>query len=294
MLDYAALSVVAAVVREGTFERAALALNITPSAVSQRVRMLEERLGAILILRGQPCQPTEIGRRLCAHIEAVRLLEVDLKPDVQPSGALPVTLKIAANSDSLASWLAPAIVDFAQHSGLLVELIVDDEAHTADRLRSGEVVAAITSDSRPVQGCRTTRLGDLNYVACASPAFAVRYFPVALTADTLLTAPYMRYDRRDDLQARWAMERLGAPLGNRVHWIPSTHAFLDLAIRGLAWGMQPVNLAEPHMAAGTLIELLPDTPITVTLYWTVARLHADALRQLTDAVRRVAGQMLAT
>jgi LysR family transcriptional regulator (chromosome initiation inhibitor) len=293
MLDYAALAVVAAVVREGSFERAAGALHISPSAVSQRVRALEERLGAILILRSQPCQPTDMGRRLCAHYNAVRLLEADLMPDLRAQTAAPVTLKIAVNSDSLASWLAPAIVDFAQKSGLLVELAIDDEAHTADRLRSGEVVAAITSDGLPVQGCRTVRLGALRYLACASPDFVARYFPEGPTADALLHAPYMRFDRRDDLQARWAMELAGAPLGALVHWIPSTRAFLDLALRGLAWGMQPANLAAPHLASGTLVELCADTPINVTLYWTVARLHADALRHLTQSVRRAAGAVLA-
>lgn len=292
MLDYAALCVVAAVVREGTFERAAAALHISPSAVSQRVRAMEERLGAILILRSHPCQPTELGRRLCAHFDAVRLLEADLAPDLKSQGTQPITLKIAVNSDSLASWLAPAIVDFADASGLLVELVMDDEDHTADRLRSGEVVAAITSESLPVQGCRTTRLGELRYLACASPDFAARHFPSGPTADALLHAPYMRFDRRDDLQTRWAMEQLGLPLGGRVHWIPSTRAFLDLALRGLAWGMQPAGLAAPHIADGSLVELVPGAPIGVTLYWTVARLHADALRQLTEAVRRVAGQTL--
>lgn len=294
MLDYAALSVVAAVVREGTFERAAAVLHISPSAVSQRVRAMEERLGAILILRSQPCQPTELGRRLCAHFDAVRLLEADLGLNSGlNSGAQPVTLKIAVNSDSLAGWLAPAIVDFAHRSGLLVDLAMDDEAHTADRLRSGEVVAAITSDSLPVQGCRSIRLGELRYLACASPDFVARHFPSGPTADALRDAPYMRFDRRDDLQARWAMEQAGAPPGELVHWIPSTRAFLDLALRGLAWGMQPARLAAPHIADGSLIELLPDTPIGVTLYWTVARLHADALRQLTEAVRHAAGETLA-
>jgi len=296
MLDYAALSVLAAVVREGTFERAAAALHISPSAVSQRVRAMEERLGAILVLRSQPCQPTPLGRRLCAHFDAVRLLEADLVPDLRGLGtplSQPVTLKIAVNSDSLASWLAPAIVDFSRKTGLLIELAMDDEAHTADRLRSGEVVAAITSDSVPVQGCRTTRLGGMRYLACASPDFVARHFPSGPTADALLHAPSMRFDRRDDLQARWAMERMGAPVGALVHEIPSTRAFLDLALRGLAWGMQPANLAAPHLADGSLVELVPDTPIGVILYWTVARLHADALRTLTEAVRRAASAALA-
>ncbi len=62
MLDYASLSTVATVVREGSFERAARALNVTTSAVSQRIKHLEERLGSILIIRGQPCRAIEVGQ----------------------------------------------------------------------------------------------------------------------------------------------------------------------------------------------------------------------------------------
>ena len=55
MLDYAALAALAAVIREGSFERAASALHVTPSAVSQRIRSLEERVGCALVVREQPC-----------------------------------------------------------------------------------------------------------------------------------------------------------------------------------------------------------------------------------------------
>ena len=292
MLDYAALSVLAAVISEGTFERAAAVLHISPSAVSQRVRALEERLGSVLVIRSQPCKPTEMGRKLCAHFDQVRLLEADLGAELHAPEVDTITLKIAVNSDSLASWLVPALVDFTQRSGLLVELLVDDEGHTVERLRSGEVVAAITSDGTQVQGCRTTRLGDLRYLACASPAFVTTHFAEGVDTEGLLTAPYMRFDRRDDLQARWALAHIGAQPGKVAHWIPSTWAFLDLAIAGVGWGMHPQFLARPHIDTGALTELKPDTPIDVTLYWTQTRLHSAALRQLTDAVRRAAQHLL--
>ena len=75
MMDYAGLQALAAVLREGSFERAARKLHITPSAVSQRIKQLEERAGQVLVLRGQPCTGTEAGRRLCLHVEQVALLE---------------------------------------------------------------------------------------------------------------------------------------------------------------------------------------------------------------------------
>ena len=65
MLDYTSLEALATVLHEGSFERAARRLHVTPSAVSQRVKQLEERLGQVLVQRGSPCTGTEAGQRLC-------------------------------------------------------------------------------------------------------------------------------------------------------------------------------------------------------------------------------------
>lgn len=291
MLDYQALAAVAAVVREGSFERAAERLGVTPSAISQRVKALEERLGTILIVRGQPCIGTSLGRQLCAHVDQVQLLEADLAPMLFGSDT-PVTLKVAVNSDSMASWFPEAAADFARKSRCMLEFILEDEAHTADRLRSGEVVAAVSADPSAVQGCRTIELGAIDYLACASPAFIARHFPGGVTEQALNQAPCLRFDRRDGLQARWAREMHGIDLDPPIHWVPSTLGFLHFALAGMAWGMQPRVLARDPVERGQLAELSPDTPIRVRLYWTVARLQASALKTLTDAVRRAARSRL--
>jgi LysR family transcriptional regulator (chromosome initiation inhibitor) len=182
MLDYAALSALAAVVREGSFERAAQALFVTPSAVSQRIRSLEERLGCALVVRGQPCRATDAGRRLCQHVDQVRLLEHDLQgtlPALVPQGPTRVSLPIAVNADSLATWFAPAIAAFAADAPVLVELSVDDQDHTAAWLRSGAVLAAVTGAARPPAGFNSRPLGAMRYVAAASPAYVARHFAAA-------------------------------------------------------------------------------------------------------------------
>jgi LysR family transcriptional regulator (chromosome initiation inhibitor) len=294
MLDYPALAAVAAVIREGSFERAADALGITPSAVSQRVRGLEERLGTVLVVRGQPCRPTDLGRALFAHVERVRLLEADLAPALSPAGAAgpPLSLGVAVNADSLATWFPSAAAAFATATGALLDLTLDDEAHTAQRLRSGEVLAAVTADPEPVPGCRTVSLGALRYVACASPGFVARHFQGGVTAATLAAAPCLRFDGRDELQARWARAAHGLELRAPTHRVPSTQGFLDLTLAGMAWSLDPLALAGPHLAAGRLVELTPGTPLDVELHWTVARLHATALGSLTAAVRRAAAEGL--
>ncbi len=108
------------------------------------VRGIEERLGAILIVRGQPCEPTELGRTLCAHLDRGRLLEHDLAPALGRAAAGPgerLTLPIAVNSDSLATWFPAAAAAFGRKVDASLDLALDDEAYTAQRLRSGEVLA---------------------------------------------------------------------------------------------------------------------------------------------------------
>jgi LysR family transcriptional regulator, chromosome initiation inhibitor len=290
MLDYASLAALAAVVREGGFERAAATLGVTPSAVSQRVRALDERVGATLVVRGQPPVPTEAGARLCAHVERVRLLEGEL------AGALPllrsaaenapVTLRVAVNADSLGTWFLPAAGRFAQGTGALLDLVLDGEEHTAARLRSGEVLAAVTSDPEPVPGCRTRPLGALRYAAVASPAFVARHFANGVDAASLARAPTLRFDRRDGLQARWAREALGVALEAPTVWVPSTQGFLDGCLLGLGWAMNPLALAGPHIAAGRLVALTPQR-LDVALHWQHARLGARLLDALS---REVAGE----
>lgn len=298
MLDYAGLAALTAVVRQGNFERAASVLGVTPSAVSQRVKALEERMGTVLVIRGQPCQATAAGARLCAHVEQVSLLEGELANDLPELGhlgsAAPATptIRVAVNADSLGSWFMPAAAAFAGSSGALLDIILDDEEHTADRLRSGEVLAAITTHGDPVQGCRTVRLGDLVYVATANPAFVRRWFAGGVTPEALTRAPHLRFDRRDELQARWARDAFAGNLEGPVHWIPATQGFVDGTLAGLGWAMNPVLLVRDHLQAGCLIELVPEARLHVTLYWQCARLGGRLLDGLTRAVADVARQQL--
>lgn len=288
MLDYAALAALAAVVREGSFERAAGMLGVTPSAVSQRVRALEERVGAVLVQRGQPCLATPAGARLCAHVERVRLLEGEVAaalPALAGAGQDgPLTLRIAVNADSLGTWFLPAAAAFARGSGALLDIVLDDEAHTAERLRDGDVLAAVTADPVPVQGCRTRPLGALPYAATARPDFAAAHFPDGPNADALARAPMLRFDRRDNLQARWARTVVGADRLGPVHWLPSTQGFIDAALAGLGWGLNPVMLVAAHLASGRLVELRPGHRLDVPLHWQFARIGAQILADLTREV----------
>ncbi|CAN7490968.1 LysR family transcriptional regulator ArgP [Phenylobacterium sp. LjRoot225] len=296
MLDYRSLAAVAAVVREGSFDKAAAVLGVTPSAVSQRVKGLEERLGAVLLTRGQPCRPTAVGAKLCAHVEQVRLLERDVitdLPKLADEASGPAVIRVAVNADSASTWFPRAAAQFAAETGAMLDLVMEDEAHTADRLRTGDVLAAVTAEPAPVSGCRTYPLGAIDYVATASPGFMSRYFANGVDAASLQGAPMLRFDRHDGLQARWAQEALGLQVSAPVHWTPATQVMLDMTLAGLGWAMTPLALAQPHLGTGRLIELSPRRRIAVALYWQRTRLAARLLDRLTLAVRAAAAEALA-
>jgi len=296
-MDYAGLRAVAMVVQTGSFEKAALALHVTPSAISQRVKQLEERLGAVLILRGNPCTATEKGEWVCRHMEHVGMLESELfsqLPALLSSDEVSsrVTLHIATNADSLGTWFLKAVSAFTHQSGFLLNVAVDDQDHTAEWLQRGRVLAAVTSLEKPVQGCRVTPLGFLRYHATASPAFIDRYFPKSVTETELAQAPALTFNQKDRLQQQWISQVFGASIVHQTHWLPSTQSFVDAALLGMGWGMNPALLVRNHLAEGRLVELVAGTPFDVPLFWQVNRLAADRLRSLTDAVVEVARREL--
>jgi len=293
MLDYSALSALAAVVREGSFERAARALNVTPSAVSQRIRLLEERTGCALVVREQPCRATETGRRLCQHVDRVRLLEQDLEgavPALAPEGIARVPLPVAVNADSLATWFAPAVAAFAAEAPVLMEIAVDDQDHTAEWLRTGDVLAAVTGSSRAPAGCSSQPLGSMRYLPAASPEFMARHFAGGVGAGTLARAPSLVFNPKDELQARWAQRLCHRHVELPRHTVPSSHAFVAATLAGMGWGLHPQALIAPHLKDGSLVELVRKTPLDIPLHWQQARAASALLdgltRHLVAAARR--------
>ncbi|WP_114947801.1 LysR family transcriptional regulator ArgP [Microvirga calopogonii] len=283
MLDYTHLSALAAVIRTGSFERAAQHLNVTPSAISQRIKLLEERLGTVLVIRGQPCTATEVGQRLCQHVEQVALLENSLRgsfPGLQTESR-PVTLRVAVNADSLATWLIPAM---AKVEGFLFDLVLDNEDHSPEWLRRGEVAAAVTARGTPIQGCDCHSLGALRYVATASPQYHDRWFADGFSEPAAAYAPCLIFKQNDRLHVEWMRQVLGGNVHPPLHQLPSSQACLDAALAGIGWGMNPERLVIDHLRAGRLVTLRPDQPLDIPLFWQQSRIVSPVLDHLTQAV----------
>ena len=289
--DYAGFAALAAVLRSGSFHTAADRLGVTASAVSQRIKQLEERFGGILVIRGKPCRPSPMGNRLLRHIEALEVMETQLTADLDlsdGSGSFG-TIRIGVNADSLATWFIDAMQGLPN---TLCELVICDQDFSDELLREGQVAVAITGTDKPVQGCDLMSLGLLPYAATASPGYMAQYFPDGPDENSLRAAPSLRFSDRDQLQAQWIRETLGLTLQASSHMIPTTNGFVDACLAGLGWGLNPLVMVEDHIAAGRLVELLPGRRLSVPLYWQVMRNQKQALAPLTQSVRNSAARHL--
>jgi LysR family transcriptional regulator (chromosome initiation inhibitor) len=287
LLDYKLLSALAAVVEQAGFERAAQALGLSQSAVSQRIKLLEARLGQPVLQRSSPPLPTEVGRRLLNHVQQVRLLERNLHGQVPElaAGALPERLRIALNADSLATWWAPAVSQFCADRQLLLELVVEDQAVGLKRMRAGDVAACVCASEEPVSGARCEPLGAMRYLALASPAFIARQLQGVVNPSRLPQVPAIVFGVDDRLQQRY-LNALGLADGFVHHLCPSSEGFVQMALAGLGWGLVPALQVQAQLARGELVELLPGHHLDVPLYWHHWRQGGELLQQLTSHLRR--------
>ncbi|MEU4164271.1 LysR family transcriptional regulator ArgP [Actinoplanes sp. NPDC026670] len=265
-MDQVQLATFQAVVEQGSFEAAARALHVTPSAVSQRIKALEQTVGQVLVRRAKPCTATTAGQGLLRFANQVTLLERELL------GADSVRISVVVNADSLDSWFLPVLTSVP---GVLFEIHTDDQEHTTELLRSGTAMAAVTSEHVPVQGCRVERLGVMRYLGVAAPGLDE-------------SAPTLLYNRKDRLQHRF----LGLDRDPPIHYLPATAAFNRALLMGLGWGMLYEQEARPHLEAGRLVEIRPGRHLDIPLHWQCWRISSTALETLTAAVRTAAAQAL--
>ena len=289
------LRTLAAVVDLGSFEAAAGHLHVTQSAVSQRIRALEDSAGRILVRRDRPVTATESGETVLRTARQMLHLEESLSQEFRgaQTAAEPVVLAVACNSDSLATWFLDAATDVRSAGRVTFDIRREDESLSTELLRRGEVMAAVTSQARPVQGCRSVPLGSMRYLACASPGFVARHLREGPTA-ALGRAPIVDFDRSDGHQNHHY--RRGArrePTGPR-HFVPSSHDHVRAIAAGLGWGLVPEQLATPWLVSGELSEVSPDRPLDVPLFWQHWKLQSPDLDALTAAVLDTARAELRT
>ncbi|MBK5073474.1 LysR family transcriptional regulator ArgP [Budviciaceae bacterium CWB-B4] len=290
--DYRVLQALDAVIRERGFERAAQKLCITQSAVSQRIKQLEYLYGQPLLIRTVPPRPTEQGQKLLALLHQVELLEDEWLSD-EGSADSPLQLSLAVNADSLATWLLPALKPVLSDSPIRLNLQVEDETRTQERLRLGEVVGAVSIQPQALPRCLVDQLGALDYIFVASPDFAERYFPNGVTRSALLKAPAVAFDHLDDMHQAFLQQNFDLPPGSvPCHIVSSSEAFVQLAKQGTTCCMIPHLQIERELANGELMDLTPGLCQRRMLYWHRFSPESKIMRGVTDALLSYGRQVL--
>ncbi|KMV28846.1 LysR family transcriptional regulator ArgP [Photobacterium swingsii] len=293
-LDYRWVAALDAVIAQRGFERAAEHLCITQSAVSQRIKQLEKLMAQPLLVREQPPRPTAAGQKLLGLYRRVRLLEQELLPELTPDDiSQPLSVSLATNADSLATWLLPALSPLLKARRIELTLLIEDEARTLDRLRSGEVVGAISMDATPMPGCVADYLGRVDFLCVASPEFQARYFSDGTTRDNLFAAPAVAFDHHDDMHEQFIQQHFNLPVGSLMkHTVRSSEAFVKMATEGLAYCLIPRIQIMDELAAGELVNLTPDITLIRRLYWHHWALESGVLTELSERLVQHAQQVL--
>lgn len=283
MWDYLSLSALDAVVRAGSFQAAARELHLTQSAVSQRIKSLEEQVGARLLDRTQPPTPTSLGELLVRHVRQVQRLEeslhLSLNEDLNSNF---VTLTLGVNSDSLATWFFEAMGPLLKQQGILLDLIIENEGVTFSRLQRGEVVGCISTRAKRLAGCEVEKIGVMQYRLASTPEFAKQYFPDGVTAENVKKTPAVIFDLNDKLHDLFLLRFLRIRESEYpLHRINTSHGFLEVIRQGLAYGMAPVLQAQKAFDSGALVDLAPGKVWKQELYWHHQRREDEALRKLS-------------
>lgn len=274
------LEALAAAVSEGTFDAAARALNVTPSAISQRIKTLENSLGRVLVERTKPVRATHDGEVLLRAQRQIDWINQETRRELAETST-PRSIPLAINADSLSTWALPVLAEQAAALNATFDITREDEGHSLDLLRTGAVLGAVTASSDNVPGCVTTALGELTYTAVATPSFIKNHFGTQASKGTLASAPVVYFDKKDRLQSLF-LARFGRDLAPPRHYIPGSSAYLEAVRHGMGWGLIP----GPQLAAipaGELAPIASSARVKVKLYWTRWKVAAELLDGLGRA-----------
>ena len=284
-LDTAQLAALAAVVEHGSFDAAAEHLHVTPSAVSQRIKALEQRVGQVLVLREKPCVATPAGVPLLRLAAQTALLQAETLAEMRGGSSASARIAIAVNADSMATWFTDV---FARLPGVLFDVRIEDQDHSARLLREGVVMGAVTTERTPVGGCRVHPLGVMRYVPVATRAYFDRHLSDGFTAETVAAAPSLAWNRADALQDQLVRKVFRRDVRRPVHYIPTPEGFAAAVRAGLGWGMFPVQLLDESFVP------IVDQHLDVPLYWQCWKLDSATIASVTDAVAGAAAALLRT
>lgn len=294
MLDYQAIAALAAVIETQGFQSAASRLFITQSAVSQRIKHLEQYYGEPVMVRTLPYRPTELGLTLLGHFKRVSLLEDALQVSLTAEAAAP-RISISISRDSMETWFTTVIKQLHEIMPMTIEMIADDQDRTLQYLQKGLVSACASTSSKAISGCKAEFIGYFDYALVATPQFKKQYFKSGeVTKKELLTAPTLLFDQNDKLHHAYLkkffnMEDVNL---NHCHVVPSVAGFKQFALSGYAYVLIPCIDISDELKQKKLVNLCPDKVWQMPVYWHSFEIETSAYQAFNQLVLTVARKLL--
>ena len=260
---------------------------MTPSAVSQRIKALEQRVGQVLVIRERPCKPTAAGIPLVRLAAQTAMLESEALAEAGGGSVKGTRIAVAVNADSMSTWFTAV---FGELTDVLFDIRIEDQDHSAWLLREGAVMGAVTTERNPVPGCRVQSLGLMRYVPVAGPDYVERFLSEGFTVDTVRAAPSLAWNRDDALQDMLVRKAFRRTIARPVHYVPTAEGFGSAVRAGLGWGMYPEQLAASPLADGSFVRIC-DVHLDVPLFWQCWKLDSQIVNGVTGAVRSAAAEL---
>jgi DNA-binding transcriptional LysR family regulator len=252
-----ALAMLQSIAQAGSFAAAARALNLVPSALTYRVRQIEDALDVLLFDRSsRQARPTEAGAELLR--EGARLLaEVDAVANRVKRVATGWESQFTIAVDSIiskATVMELCSTFFALDPTPPTRLKLRDEAlsGTLQALSSGQADLAIGVALEPAAhaGLQAKPLGRVNFVFAVAPHHALALAPEPLTDEII--QQHRAVAVADTVQRGTGMT-FGLLSGQDVFTVATMQAKLDAQLRGLGAGFLPEGIARAYIESGRLV-----------------------------------------
>ena len=290
--EFAELKAFAAVVERASFARAAEHLGLSPSALSQTIRLLEARLGTRLLNRTtRSVAPTVAGARLHGRIAPlIREMDEAVAEASSGAGQTSGTLRINTLSMAARQLIAPRLGRFHRaHPEVLLDIVVDDDLSD---IVAGRFDAGIRVGGRLEKDMIAVRLTpDVQMIAVASPAYLAQRGTPRTPADLNNHACINWRLQVDGRAYRWEFEKKGKRIDVAVEGpVVTNHSDIGVSAAlqglGIAYAFDREHVDE-HLARGRFVQVLADWSITrpgLFLYHASRRHFPAALRAFIDCL----------
>jgi len=264
MIDLRTLSTFVWVAQLRNFHRAALKLNTTQPAVSQRIAQLEADLGVRLLVRDtRSVALTEAGRAVLAYAERMLRLRNEMVAAVSDPARLRGSLRLGVAETIVHTWL-PVFLErmSTAYPRIVLEIDVDISVNLSERLLGQSIDLAFMVGPVGTAAIRHRRLCNERVAFLASPRLGLPRRRVGLRR--LAEHPIITFSRNTqpfaDLAELFADPELAPP---RIHASASLATIVKMALDGLGVAVIPPSIVRDEIKQKRVVELgcearLPD------------------------------------